>query len=110
MAERKPSVGSTFAIVLVLGLASLASIPTISATSPHTIDLEDFRWKKFPLKVLVDMNQWSSYDYANAIREALDTWVISAWGYVDLSNDTTLKIVSFFSTQATSILQKTMTY
>jgi predicted Zn-dependent protease len=57
--------------------------------------VEGFRWTKFPLKVLVDMNRWSTSDYAFAVREAVDTWLMSAWAYSNLFNETTLETMSY---------------
>lgn len=47
---------------------------SVHAATIYSIDLEGFRWDRFPLKVFVNMNQWSVLDYAVAVREALDGW------------------------------------
>lgn len=71
--------------------ASLAYATTTSAL----IDLEGFRWNSFPLRVLVDMNEWSSLDYAVAVREALDNWVRSIWNYTNSFSDTSLTMIRY---------------
>jgi hypothetical protein len=57
--------------------------------------VEGFRWTKFPLKILVDMNLWSTPDYAYAVHEAVDTWLMSIRTYSSSYNDTTLTIMDF---------------
>jgi predicted Zn-dependent protease len=61
----------------------------------YSIELEEFRWTRFPLRVLVDMNQWSVPEYAVAVREALDDWMKSIWNYTQTFNDTSLPSVSY---------------
>jgi hypothetical protein len=63
--------------------------------STASIALEEFRWTHFPIKVLVDMNQWTQPDYAVAVREALDSWVMSIWNYTNTYNDTTLSAINY---------------
>ena len=63
--------------------------------STDTIELEEFRWTTFPIKVLVDMNQWSQPEYAGAVREALDSWVKSIWNYTNTYNDTSLTRINY---------------
>ena len=63
--------------------------------STASIALEEFRWTHFPIKVLVDMNQWTQSDYAVAVREALDSWVMSIWNYTNTYNDTTLSAINY---------------
>jgi hypothetical protein len=70
---------------------SLAHATTTSAL----IDLEGFRWNSFPLRVLVDMNEWSRPDYALAVREALDNWVRSIWNYTNTYGDTSLTMIRY---------------
>jgi predicted Zn-dependent protease len=65
------------------------------ATTSYSIDLQEFRWTKFPLKVLVDMNQWSVPDYAVAVREALNSWMKSVWNYTHSFNDTSLTMINY---------------
>ncbi|MDQ1279705.1 MAG: Matrixin family metalloprotease [Thermoproteota archaeon] len=60
-----------------------------AATASYLIDLEDFRWNKFSLKVLVDMNEWSTYNYATAVHGALDSWVKGIWNYTRTYNNMT---------------------
>lgn len=68
-------------LLVYLTFSSVAS----SFGSPASIATEDFRWSanRFPLKVLVDMNQWSTLDYAIAVHEALNSWVHSIWNYTN---------------------------
>jgi len=73
---------------LALLLVSLCFISYVSpcdtsanATSGYFIGLEDFRWNHFPLKVFVDMNEWSTSAYATSVREALEAWTISIENY-----------------------------
>lgn len=67
---------------------------SVFAASSYSIELEEFRWNKFSLKVLVNMNQWSSVDYAAAVHEALDSWVMSIRDYNNLFGEA-LRIISF---------------
>jgi predicted Zn-dependent protease len=60
-----------------------------------SIVLEEFRWTKFPVKVLVDMNQWTQPEYAVAVREALDSWIKSIWNYTNTYNDISLATVNY---------------
>jgi predicted Zn-dependent protease len=62
--------------------------------SPY-IATEEFRWSNFPLKVYVDMNDWSKPEYAVATREALDNWVKSIWNYTQTYNDTSLPAINY---------------
>lgn len=52
-----------------------------AGTVSSSIELHDFSWNRFPLRVLVDMNKWSTRSYSVAVREALDSWVKSIWNY-----------------------------
>jgi len=70
---------------LVLNIVSVKAIP-----ASYSIELEDFRWNRFPLKVLVNMNEWSTYDYAVAVHEALDDWIKSIWNYTQSYSNSTL--------------------
>jgi hypothetical protein len=81
-------------IILVFLIISISVIPiNVYADSTVSIELEGFRWKKFPLRILVDMNNWSQPEYALAVREAVDIWIKSIWAYCNLFNDTTLAII-----------------
>jgi hypothetical protein len=82
------------AATLLVSCVSLASRST-PATTSYSIDLQEFRWTKFPLKVLVEMNQWSVPDYTIAVREALDSWMKSIWNYTHSFNDTSLTMISY---------------
>jgi predicted Zn-dependent protease len=76
--------GSTFTVV-----------QSSQLQTANSIALEEFRWTKFPVKVLVDMNQWTQPEYAAAVREALDSWIKSIWNYTNTYNDTSLARVSY---------------
>jgi len=78
--KQKRCLQFAFAIGLLLSSASL-NILSVFAAPSYSIELEDFRWNNFPLKVLVDMNQWSTSDYATAVHESLEGWIMSIWAY-----------------------------
>jgi len=79
---------------LLVGCVSSAGKSALVQSS-YSIELEEFRWTRFPLRVLVDMNQWSVPDYTVAVREALDDWMKSIWNYTQTFNDTSLPVVSY---------------
>jgi hypothetical protein len=79
---------------LLVSCASSAG-KSVLVQSSVTIGLEEFTWTRFPLRVLVDMNQWSVPDYAFAVREALDDWMKGIWNYTQTFNDTSLPSVSY---------------
>ncbi len=64
-------------------------------TSSYYIATEEFRWSNFPLRVYIDMNDWSKSDYAVAVHEALDNWVKSIWNYTQTYNDTSLPAINY---------------
>jgi hypothetical protein len=77
----KPCLSFLLTVMLLLSVG----FPIVTSTFGNpsiSIETEDFRWSsnRFPLKVLVDMNQ-STWDYAVALREALDSWLHSIWNY-----------------------------
>jgi predicted Zn-dependent protease len=76
--------GSTFTVV-----------QSSQLQTANSIALEEFRWTKFPVKVLVDMNQWTQPEYAAAVREALDSWIKSIWNYTNTYNGTSLTTVNY---------------
>jgi predicted Zn-dependent protease len=85
-----------FVILMVLCAGSTPRIvQSAPAGSSYYIDLTEFRWVSFPLKVYVDMNEWSISDYAVSVQEALDNWVRSIWNYTQTYKDTSLPIVSY---------------
>lgn len=86
----------TIALIVALFMGSLVPL-TKAAVLQNTdyVELEEFRWTKLPVKVLVDMNQWSQPEYAFAVREALDDWVKSIWNYTNTYNDSSLASVNF---------------
>lgn len=81
--NRKPSLSLLLTLTLLLNVGF--PVVTLTFGSPTiSIETEDFRWSpnRFPLKVLVDMNQ-STSDYAVAVHKALDSWLHSIWNYTD---------------------------
>ena len=84
-------------LLLVAILCSATLKLAVASTSvSHLIELKA-RWStsNFPVKVLVDMNNWSSPEYADAIREALNGWVASIPPYINLTGDTTLRVMRY---------------
>jgi hypothetical protein len=73
----------------------MSVVGSAHAANSYSIELEEFRWTKFPLRVLVDMNQWSMQGYAVDVREALDDWMKSIWNYTQTFNDTSLPTMSY---------------
>jgi hypothetical protein len=95
--DRKTSLGIILPLLLITSI-SLTTVPVSeshAAPSTAQIEVEGFRWTKFPLKILVDMNQWSTPDYAFAVHESVDTWLLSIWTYGNSFNDTTLTTMDF---------------
>jgi len=84
----------TLITALIVGCAP-PYLKSADAATTHSIDLGQFRWNRFPLKVFVDMNQWSVPDYAGAVHEALDSWIRSIWNYSNSFNDTTLTTINY---------------
>ncbi|MGB8780073.1 MAG: matrixin family metalloprotease [Candidatus Bathyarchaeia archaeon] len=92
--KEKPILCLLLVGTLLVGFASSAGKSALLQSS-YSIELEEFRWTRFPLRVLVDMNQWSVPDYAVVVREALDDWMKSIWNYTQTFNDTSLPVVSY---------------
>jgi Matrixin len=83
-------------LVMVLLLCCIIPLGRPAALqNSGSVALEEFRWTHFPIKVLVDMNQWAQPDYATAVREALDSWIKSIWNYTNTYNDTTLAAINY---------------
>ena len=93
--ERKVILSLLFAIIFA-GSILLQATFVRAVTYSYSIELEEFRWNKFPLKVFVNMNQWSIYDYAIAVHEALGDWLKSIWNYTHTYTNTTLQINYLF--------------
>ena len=74
-----------FVVILLVNLGFPSVISAFGAPSSSSIETEDLRWSanRFPLKVLVGMNQWSRTDYAVAVHEALTSWLHSIWNYTN---------------------------
>lgn len=84
-----------FSLAAVLLVSHSASLVPLGFAQPYFIELEEFRWNRYPLKILVDMNEWSVPDYAVAVRNALDSWVKSVWNYTHVFNDTSLPAINY---------------
>jgi hypothetical protein len=86
-------------LVLLVTALVVCCFPSIAGSAgveyPYSIELEQFRWTTFPLRVLVDMNQWSVPDYAVAVREALDDWMKSIWNYTHSFDNASLPAISY---------------
>lgn len=81
-------------LVSVLLFCSFATViqPARAAVS---IELEEFRWNRFPISVYVDLNQWSVPDYAVVIREALDNWLEAIWNYTNAYGGQSLAMINY---------------
>jgi len=102
-AEKMSIYGFLLTLVWFFG-CTFAVVQSSQLQNADSIALEEFRWTKFPVKVLVDMNQWTQPEYAVAVREALDGWIKSIWNYTNTYNDTSLARVNylFYLTSANS--------
>ena len=102
-AEKMSIYGFLLTLVWFFG-CTFAVVQSSQLQNADSIALEEFRWTKFPVKVLVDMNQWTQPEYAIAVREALDGWIKSIWNYTNTYNDTSLARVNylFYLTSANS--------
>ena len=76
-------------------LSSNITFAEAKTVSP-SIELQDFRWSKSPLKVLVEISEWSTYDYGVAVRGALDNWVKSIQNYTQTYSNMTVKFNYLF--------------
>ena len=85
-----------FVLFMVMSVGSaLWGVQSAPAEANHSIVLLEYRWVSFPLKVYVDMNDWSTPDYAISVQEALDNWVRSIWNYTETYKGTSLPVVSY---------------
>lgn len=91
---KKTVFGPFLGLIMFFG-CTFAIIQSSALQSADSIALEEFRWAKFPVKVLVDMNQWTQPEYAVAVREALDSWIKSISNYTNTYNDTSLARVNY---------------
>jgi predicted Zn-dependent protease len=82
------------ATMLVLSAVPLPIVSSRLAAS-YSIEVEEFRWTKFPLRVLVDMNQWSLPKYAADVHGTIDAWMKAIGNYSITFNDTTLAEVNY---------------
>lgn len=83
---------SILTTVLLFNFFATVILPAHAAAS---IELEEFRWNKFPITVYVDLNRWSVPDYAVAIREALDNWLKAIWNYTNAYGGQSLTMISY---------------
>jgi len=92
----KPIAGLLVTTLLLASLALSSSQQTANAQT-NSIDLEEFRWSysSFPLRVLVDMNQWSVDAYAPVVHDTLDTRLASIWNYTASYDSTNLNAISY---------------
>lgn len=97
LAEHKTTPSLILALLLItpILLTTVSVFETRASPVSPLVEVVGFRWTTFPLKVLVDMNQWSTPDYAFAVREAVDTWIMSISAYSSSYNDTTLRTISY---------------
>jgi predicted Zn-dependent protease len=93
-AEKISVYGFLLTLVWFFG-CTFAVVQSSQLQNADSIALEEFRWTKFPVRVLVDMNQWTQPEYAVAVREALDGWIKSIWNYTNTYNDTSLERVNY---------------
>jgi hypothetical protein len=85
-----------FVLFMVVCVSSAPWVVQSALAGPnHSIVLLEYRWVSFPLKVYVDMNEWSIPDYAISVQEALDNWVRSIWNYSETYRGTSLPVVSY---------------
>jgi len=92
--EKMSIYGFLLTLVWFFG-CTFAVVQSSQLQNADSIALEEFRWTKFPVKVLVDMNQWTQPEYAVAVREALDSWIKSISNYTNTYNDTSLATVNY---------------
>lgn len=93
-AEKMSIYGFLLTLVWFFG-CTFAVVQSSQLQNADSIALEEFRWMKFPVKVLVDMNQWTQPEYAVVVREALDSWIKSISNYTNTYNDTSLARVNY---------------
>lgn len=87
--SRRSALSVLLAIMLSVSLSSdFAAAQSGPASS--SIVLYDFSWTKNPLKVYVDVNEWSMPSYSLAVRDALNSWVRSIWNYTHTFTNMTL--------------------
>jgi hypothetical protein len=93
----------TVPILMLINVLLLASSSTLvfPARAAPSIELEEFRWNIFPISVYVDLNQWSTPEYAVAIREALDNWLKA------ISNFTQMNYTNSYNGQSLSTITYT---
>ena len=81
--------------IVLCACLSVGMVQSAPAVPTYHMNLMEFRWVSFPLKVYVDMNEWSIPDYAFSVQEALDNWVRSIWNYTQTYGNTSLPIISY---------------
>jgi hypothetical protein len=75
--------------------SACVSVHSVQANPSYSINLTEFRWTKFPLRVYVEMNEWSVPAYALSIRDALDNWMRSIWNYSETHRDALLPTMTY---------------
>lgn len=96
----KTKTGPILMLITVLLLASSSTLVFPARAAP-SIELEEFRWNSFPISVYVDLNQWSTPEYAVAIRGALDDWLKA------ISNFTQMNYTNSYNGQSLSTISYT---
>ncbi len=69
------------------------SLPVYAASA--SVELTDYRSNQFPLKVLVEMDEWASLEYATAVHEALNAWLSAIQSYINSTGDAILNRIRF---------------
>ena len=88
-----------FVALLVLTILTGSFFLSFNLTysqAADTIDVGQFRWTSFPLKVFVGVNEWTASAYPAGVRGAVDAWVVSISEYISTYNDTTLSSVNYY--------------
>ena len=79
-----------FLSIMLSSSLTLNLTPIKTTAIASSIMLGEFCWNRFPLKVLVNMNEWGTDNYAIAVHEALDNWLKSIWNYTHTYTNMTL--------------------
>jgi hypothetical protein len=88
-------------MLITVLLLAFSSPLVFAAPAAPSIELEEFRWNSFPISVYVDLNQWSTPEYAVAIRGALDDWLRA------ISNFTQMNYTNSYNGQSLSTISYT---
>jgi hypothetical protein len=82
-------------VIMLVVLSTFPFAAIVYQQTPVYVELKDYRWNRFPLKVLVNMDQWSVPSYASAVREALDSWMRSVWNFSNSFDETSLPAMGY---------------